>query len=160
MSRTALTRVQMTRRLVFPLAGLAATAFLAACSGAGEMSEPEQPAAEAPAEEGEDTSSESMTALSGIFAGADGKTVEGTVSIEDGTLTLEDFSSDEGPDLHLYLASGDDSAAVEAGTELDVVAYDEASQTFDVSGVDLSEYDHVIVHCDKARAVFGSAPLS
>ncbi|WP_227487948.1 DM13 domain-containing protein [Brachybacterium subflavum] len=101
-----------------------------------------------------------MSMAHGSFAGANGKSVAGTVSIEDGKLMLSGFSSDEGPDLHLYLAKGDDEAAVGSGMELGDVAYDSAEQTFSVEGVDLSQYDHVVVHCDKAKAVFGSAALS
>lgn len=101
-----------------------------------------------------------MSMAHGSFAGANGKSVAGKVSIEDGKLMLSGFSSDEGPDLHLYLAKGDDEAAVGSGMELGDVAYDAAEQTFSVEGVDLSQYDHVVVHCDKAKAVFGSAALS
>ncbi|UQN29426.1 DM13 domain-containing protein [Brachybacterium kimchii] len=101
-----------------------------------------------------------MSMAHGSFAGANGKSVAGKVSIEDGKLMLSGFSSDEGPDLHLYLAKGDDEAAVGSGMELGDVAYDSAEQTFSVEGVDLSQYDHVVVHCDKAKAVFGSAALS
>lgn len=108
--------------------------------------------------EGDDMSAEPM-AQHGTFAGLNDKTVEGTVTVEDGTVTLSGFSSDEGPDLHLYLAKGTDEAAVEAGTELGDVAYDEASQTFSLEGVDIEGYTDVVVHCDKAKAVFGAATL-
>ncbi|UEJ82011.1 DM13 domain-containing protein [Brachybacterium halotolerans subsp. kimchii] len=101
-----------------------------------------------------------MSMAHGTFAGANGKSVAGKVSIEDGKLMLTGFSSDQGPDLHLYLAEGDDEDAVDSGMELGDVAYDSAEQTFSVEGVDLSQYDHVVVHCDKAKAVFGSAALS
>ena len=108
--------------------------------------------------QGDDMAAEPM-AQHGSFAGLNDKTVEGTVAVEDGTVTLSGFSSDEGPDLHLYLAKGTDEAAVEAGTELGDVAYDEASQTFSLEGVDVEGYTDVVVHCDKAKAVFGAATL-
>ncbi|MEL7976720.1 DM13 domain-containing protein [Isoptericola sp. F-RaC21] len=95
----------------------------------------------------------------GSFAGLNDKSVEGTVAVDGDTLTLEGFSSDEGPDLHLYLANGTDEAAVSAGTELGDVAWDEASQTFTLDGVDASGFTDVVVHCDKAKAVFGAATL-
>lgn len=107
----------------------------------------------------EDMQGESAAARSGSFAGLNDKNVEGMVAVEDDTLTLEGFSSDEGPDLHLYLANGTDEAAVSAGVELGEVAYDEASQTFTLEGVDVSGYTDVVVHCDKAKAVFGAATL-
>jgi hypothetical protein len=99
-------------------------------------------------------------AREGAFAGLNGKKVAGTATVADGKVTLTGFSSDEGPDLHLYLAKGSDEAAVTAGTRLGKVAYDDASQTFELTGVDAADYDTVVVHCDKAKAVFGAAELS
>ena len=96
----------------------------------------------------------------GSFAGLNGKKVAGTVTIADGKVTLSGFSSDEGPDLHLYLTNGDDEAAVTAGKTLGKVSYDTASQTFELGDVDASTFDTVVVHCDKAKAVFGAAGLS
>ncbi|MGF0117925.1 DM13 domain-containing protein [Promicromonospora sp. Marseille-Q5078] len=106
----------------------------------------------------DDMSADPM-AQHGSFAGLNDKSVEGTVTVEGDTVTLSGFSSDEGPDLHLYLANGSDEAAVAAGTELGTVAYDEAEQTFTLDGVDAAEFTDVVVHCDKAKAVFGAATL-
>lgn len=107
----------------------------------------------------DDMQSADTMAQHGTFAGLNDKSVEGTVAVEGDTLTLEGFSSDEGPDLHLYLANGTDEAAVDAGTELGEVAWDEASQTFVLDDVDASGFTDVVVHCDKAKAVFGAATL-
>jgi predicted small lipoprotein YifL len=96
----------------------------------------------------------------GTFAGLNGKSVAGTVTIADGKVELTGFSSDEGPDLHVYLANGSDSAAVTAGKSLGEVTPDDATQTFELDGVDPADYDTVVIHCDKARAVFGAAKLS
>ena len=96
----------------------------------------------------------------GSFAGLNGKKVAGTVTVADGKVTLSGFSSDEGPDLHLYLTNGDDEAAVTAGKTLGKVSYDSASQTFELGSIDAGTYDTVVVHCDKAKAVFGAAGLS
>lgn len=96
----------------------------------------------------------------GDFAGLNDKTVKGSVSVSDGMLVLSDFSSDEGPDLHVYLTNGTDEAAVSAGKEVDAIAYDEASQSFTLDGIDPGSYTDVVIHCDKARAVFGAAPLA
>ncbi|HUP98884.1 MAG TPA: DM13 domain-containing protein [Aeromicrobium sp.] len=97
---------------------------------------------------------------SGTFAGLNGKKVAGTVKVGHGKVVLSGFSSDEGPDLYLYLAKGSDESDVMAGKSLGEVSYDEASQTFDLKGVDAAGYDTVVVHCDKAKAVFGAAELS
>ncbi len=110
----------------------------------------------------DDTSSSesSMMAMDGTFEGLNDKSVEGTVSVSDSEITLADFSSDEGPDLHLYLANGTDEDAVASGVELGTVAFDEASQTFTIeSDVNVEDYTTIVVHCDKAKAVFGAAEL-
>ncbi|MBS1908044.1 MAG: DM13 domain-containing protein [Actinobacteria bacterium] len=96
----------------------------------------------------------------GTFMGLNGKKVRGSVTVSGSELMLSGFSSDEGPDLHVYLTNGTDEAAVSAGTQIDAVAFDKASQTFMLSGVDFSKYTDVVIHCDKAKAVFGAASLS
>ncbi|MDR2320606.1 MAG: DM13 domain-containing protein [Microbacterium sp.] len=104
----------------------------------------------------------SMDAMhkTGTFMGLNGKNVQGSVTLSGSELMLSGFSSDEGPDLHVYLTNGTDEAAVSAGMQIDAVAFDKASQTFMLSGVDLSKYTDVVIHCDKAKAVFGAASLS
>ncbi|MBW1638632.1 DM13 domain-containing protein [Microbacterium resistens] len=97
---------------------------------------------------------------SGAFAGLNGKQVAGEVTVSGTALTLSGFSSDEGPDLHVYLTNGRDEAAVAAGMRIDAVAYDQASQTFMLDGIDVAGYTDVVIHCDKAKAVFGAASLS
>ena len=98
--------------------------------------------------------------LSGTFEGLNDKTVTGTVTIEGDQLTLTGFSSDEGPDLHIYLTNGTDAAAVEGGMRIDAVAWDQESQTFTLDGVDAAQYTDVVINCDKAKAVFGAAAIS
>lgn len=100
-----------------------------------------------------------MMALSGAFEGLNDKSVAGTFMIDGTTIMLEGFSSDEGPDLHLYLANGTDEASVDAGVELGTVAWDESSQTFELGDADASGFSHLVVHCDKANATFGAATL-
>ncbi|SKC37660.1 DM13 domain-containing protein [Krasilnikoviella flava] len=109
--------------------------------------------------ESDDMASAEPMAQHGTFAGLNDKSVEGTVTVEGDTVTLSGFSSDEGRDLHLYLAKGTDEAAVSAGTELGTVAFDEESQTFTLDDMDVDGYTDVVVHCDKAEAVFGAATL-
>ncbi len=96
----------------------------------------------------------------GTFMGLNGKSVKGTVTVSGSELTLTGFSSDEGPDLHVYLTNGTDEAAVAAGKQIDPVAFDKDSQSFMLKGVDASMYKDVVIHCDKAKAVFGAAALS
>ena len=101
-----------------------------------------------------------MTEKTGAFMGLNEKTVSGTVTVTDDEITLSGFSSDEGPDLHVYLTDGTDEAAVSAGMLVDAVSFDTATQTFTLDGVDTSKYSYVVIHCDKAKAVFGAAELS
>lgn len=99
------------------------------------------------------------TTRTGSFSGIDGKHVAGTVTIANGRVSLTGFSSDKGPDLHIYLTKGSDQSAVSAGKELGMVASDTASQTFDVNGADTSMYDTVLINCNKAKEAFGAAAL-
>jgi hypothetical protein len=107
------------------------------------------------------TSAPTTAKLTGDFAGLNGKMVAGTASIAGNTVTLTGYSSDQGPDLHLYLANGTTEAAVKAGVQISPVAYNKAMQTFTLpSGVNAGFYQNLVVHCDKALAVFGAAELS
>jgi electron transfer DM13 len=75
-------------------------------------------------------------------------------------VVLAGFSSDAGPDLHIYLTNGATESGVASGKQLGAISYDKASQTFSLGGVDPSRYTTVVIHCDKAKAVFGDASLS
>jgi hypothetical protein len=96
----------------------------------------------------------------GTFEGLNDKHVVGTAAVSDAQIVLSGFSSDAGPDLHIYLANGSDENAVAAGKEIGSIAFDKPSQTFSTSGVDASKYTTVVIHCDKAKAVFGAATLT
>lgn len=142
-----------------PAALLAIGLALAGCSSpsaGGAMGG----SAPAPMASSSSSSSSSSMEKTGDFMGLNDKMVKGTATVTGSMLTLSGFSSDEGPDLHVYLTSGTDEAAVSAGMEIDAVAFDKASQTFTLKDVDLSKYTDVVIHCDKAKAVFGAAALS
>jgi hypothetical protein len=104
--------------------------------------------------------SDSASARTGAFAGLNDKHVTGTASVTPAQIVLSGFSSDAAPDLHIYLANGTDENAVAAGKEIGKIAFDQASQTFSPNGVDTSKYTTVVIHCDKAKAVFGAATLT
>lgn len=130
---------------------------LAACSSSKEM----QPGSAMSQSTPPPAMSQSMTSTrTGTFEGLNDKHVAGTAAVSDAQLVLSGFSSDAGPDLHIYLANGSDENAVAAGKEIGSVAYDKPSQTFSTSGVDASKYTTVVIHCDKAKAVFGAATLT
>lgn len=153
----------------FAIAALALTACgssdgggSAASSTPSKMSSDKAMSSSAPMSSGM-SSGKSMMADAmghGTFKGLNGKHVAGKVTVEGHTVKLSGFSSDEGPDLHLYLANGTDEAAVGKGKELGKVSFDKATQTFDLRDVQASGFTDLVVHCDKAKAVFGAAALS
>lgn len=149
--------MRTTTVIASTLSALALAAALTACStspGSG---------AEAPRSDSSsssDAGTPETAARSGEFRGLNEQMVAGTVEVTADEVVLSGFSSSEGPDLHVYLTNGDDEAAVAAGVEVSTVAFDEASQTFTLDGIDASGYDTVVIHCDKAKAVFGAAELS
>ena len=130
---------------------------LAACSSSKET----QPGSAMSQPSSAPAMSQSMTSpRTGTFEGLNDKHVAGTAAVSDAQLVLSGFSSDAGPDLHIYLANGSDENAVAAGKEIGSIAFDKPSQTFSTSGVDASKYTTVVIHCDKAKAVFGAATLT
>ncbi|OBK34114.1 hypothetical protein A5658_01530 [Mycobacterium sp. 1245111.1] len=139
-------------------AGLVALAMvLTAC---GSSSSPSPQPTSAMSSMSSPTAMTGSAARSGGFSGLNGKHVSGMVTFAGGEITLSGFASDPGPDLHIYLANGNDEQAVMAGTALGSVASDKASQTFAVNSADAAKYNTVVIHCDKAKAVFGFAPLA
>lgn len=134
---------------------------LAACSSPAttEDTKPSSSASQS-ADPGTSTTEMKMSEKTGTFMGLNEKKVSGTVTVSDDEIALSGFSSDEGPDLHVYLTNGTDEAAVSAGMLVDAVSFDTTTQTFALDGIDTSEYSYVVIHCDKAKAVFGAAELS
>ncbi|KJL22257.1 Electron transfer DM13 [Microbacterium oxydans] len=134
---------------------------LSACSSpaATEDTKPSSSASQS-ADSGASTTEMKMSEKTGTFMGLNEKKVSGTVTVSGDEVALSGFSSDEGPDLHVYLTNGTDEAAVSAGMLVDAVSFDTATQTFMLDGIDTSEYSYVVIHCDKAKAVFGAAELS
>lgn len=142
-------------------AALSLALALAACSPPDSMEDtkPESSMSQS----SDDAAAKAETASggkSGEFMGLNEKNVSGSVTVTADEIALSGFSSDEGPDLHVYLAKGTDEAAVTAGMLVDAVSFDTASQTFDLDDVDTADYTYVVIYCDKAKAVFGAAELS
>ena len=130
---------------------------LVACSSSKEM----QPGSAMSQSSSAPAMSQSTTSTrTGTFEGLNDKHVAGTAAVSDAQIVLSGFSSDAGPDLHIFLTNGSDENAVAAGKEIGSIAFDKPSQTFSTSGVDASKYTTVVIHCDKAKAVFGAATLT
>lgn len=82
------------------------------------------------------------------------------------TLTLSDFQSAKGPNLHVYLVKAEDvkdSAGVKKAGFVDLGALKSLSgtQSYTVpKNIDLWQYLSVVVWCDKFKVNFATAPLS
>lgn len=135
---------------------LSATLALGACSS----QTPTAQTATSPAPTAMHAMAMQPASRTGMFDGLNDKHVAGTVRLTGPQLQLSGFSSDSGPDLHFYLTNGSDENAVSAGKELGTVAFDQATQRFSLSGIDASHYHTVVINCDKAKVVFGSARLT
>ncbi|MBM3910109.1 MAG: DM13 domain-containing protein [Thaumarchaeota archaeon] len=113
----------------------------------------------------EDTASRVAVSLSGTFVGVgdgihDAQGHALVVPLEDGQklLRLEDFSSTNGPDLYVYLAS--DSSASDY-VSLGRLKANNGNQNYDIpAGFDLSKYDTVLIWCKQFSVLFGSAELT
>ncbi|MDP5228209.1 MULTISPECIES: DM13 domain-containing protein [Arthrobacter] len=132
---------------------------LAACGSPASSSAPSAAPATTAASPMMTESMSHAASLTGGFAGLNGKKVAGMATLTSGDLMLSGFSSDMGPDLHVYLTKGTDEASVMAGKEIAPVKSDAASQSFMLNGIMTGDYGYVVIHCDKAKAVFGAAKL-
>ncbi|NMO00193.1 DM13 domain-containing protein [Gordonia sp. TBRC 11910] len=156
----------MRTKLLIAGAALAAAASISACSSnstdtSASSAMMSSSAMAAPMSASTSMPAMAMSKMTGTFSGLNGKMVAGSAMIDGMTVTLTGYSSDQGPDLHLYLANGTTEQAVRAGVQISPVAYDKTMQTFTLpAGVDAGKYTDLVVHCDKALAVFGAAKLS
>jgi len=97
---------------------------------------------------------------SGMMAGV-GHTVSGTVTVyENGstkTVVLDPFSSQNGPDLKVYL-----SKDMNASSYLSLGALKSTSgkQSYEIPGnPDITDYNYVLVWCEQFTVVFGRAEI-
>ena len=99
-----------------------------------------------------------LAALTGTFQSTNGYTVTGSASIgpDRQSVNLENFSSDDGPALFVYLraANGD---FVNLGSLRSLTG----NQSYALpAGVDLATFSTVEIWCDSVTASFGIAPLT
>lgn len=99
-----------------------------------------------------------------------GDSLRGTATITENahgerTLTLSNFQSAKGPDLHVYLVKAQDvkdsaSVAKDGFVDLGALKSLSGAQTYSVpKDLDLWQYLAVTVWCNKAKVNFGTAPL-
>ena len=86
---------------------------------------------------------------------------QGTVSVitlEDGknVLKFEDFKTTNGPDLYVYLATDDKATEF---IDLGRLQAPSGNQEYEISDVDFSKYNKVLIWCKAFSVLFGSAEL-
>ena len=82
-------------------------------------------------------------------------------------LRLTDFSTSNGPDVHVVLARSSDSSLKQDfvkgdlnTVELGPLKANQGNQNYDLpNSADLGRYDAVVVYCERFRVVFGLAKL-
>jgi hypothetical protein len=82
-------------------------------------------------------------------------------------LRLTDFTTSNGPDVHVLLGRGDDENLKEEivkgqldGVELGSLKGNQGDQNFDLpTSVELQKYNAVVIYCERFHAVFGVARL-
>ena len=109
------------------------------------------------------TVGESVSSRMGMFSGRNGYNAEGTAVLEtvgsNSTLILkEDFKTQNGPGLYIYLSKSDQN--VSGGIELSMLDSTEGMQSFDIAGgVDVSQFNYAIIYCKPFGIVFAAALL-
>lgn len=122
-------------------------------------------AAQPPAGEDAPESPGNRALAGGPFEGVDGHDAKGQamlVEVEGGgqVLTFDEFETDQGPDLRVYLVKGDD---VSGGNFIDLGKLKAEKGRFQYEldeQVDPGEYTHVFVWCRAFSVGFGRAELS
>jgi hypothetical protein len=82
-------------------------------------------------------------------------------------LRLSDFTTSNGPDVHVLLVRADDKALEQeivkgdlAGVELGALKGNQGDQNYDLPvAADLNQYQAVAIYCQRFHAIFGVAKL-
>ena len=97
---------------------------------------------------------------SGVLVGV-GHTVSGTAALFDSVgkkiVLLDPFSSQNGPDLKVYLSKDQNSSSY---ISLGKLKSTSGKQSYEVPGnPDVKDYNYVLIWCEQFSVVFGSAKL-
>ena len=107
-------------------------------------------------------SGEQLVINKGIFTNADSfHQVEGTATIvkrnNSSYLTLENFTSTNGPDLKVYLAS---DRSAKTYVNLGALQGNIGDQFYEIpASTELTAYPYVLIWCERFSVLFGSAEL-
>ena len=141
------------------------TTEAAAADSDEAAAEDEAPAAEVEAEAEaapvEEAAPEVITVTTGSFVDGDHPTSGTGFTITDGTQTFlrfEEFATDNGPDLNVYLRNSEDP---DDYLDLGDLKGNIGDQNYELpAGIDLDRYDFVDIWCVRFGVSFGSALLS
>lgn len=103
---------------------------------------------------------EAQLLYEGVFSPTSGIEVSGTARVYGRAtqryVALEDFSVSHGPDLKVYLST---TASPDTFVNLGALG-NGVDPTYNIpEGVDLTVYDHVLIHCQQYSHLFAIAPL-
>ncbi len=71
------------------------------------------------------------------------------------SLSLENFSTNNGPDLHVYLSKGTQPTDF---IDLGKLKSTSGNQVYEISGIpDFTQYKYALIHCQQYNHLFGSA---
>ena len=106
------------------------------------------------------TKSEILILKSGIFVGLVGHDAQGLAKIiqvnDKQFLRFENFQVTNGPDLRVYLTSDGD---VKNGIHIDKLKGSRGDQNYLLEGIDVNNYDTVVIYCQPFGVFFGEAKL-
>jgi hypothetical protein len=82
-------------------------------------------------------------------------------------LRLSDFTTSNGPDVHVLLAKAEDKTLVQEivkgnldSVELGTLKGNQGDQNYDLpAAADLNQYQAVVIYCERFHAIFGVAKL-
>jgi len=98
---------------------------------------------------------------SGDFEGLAGHNAEGLakiIQVNDMTfLRFEDFQVTNGPDLRVYITPDGD---VKKGIHLEKLKGSKGSQNYELIGIDIEQYNTVVIYCQPFGVYFGQAELT
>lgn len=99
--------------------------------------------------------------VKGTFSGANNYTVSGTVEVVNDNnqkrLVFKNFSSSNGPDLRVYLAT---TTGATTFISLGNLKSTNGQQVYDISGMpDFSQYKFAVIWCQRFSVLFGAAEL-
>jgi len=98
---------------------------------------------------------------SGNFEGLAGHYAEGLAKIieVDGTtfLRFEDFDVTNGPDLRVYITQDGD---VKNGIHLEKLKGSKGNQNYELTDIDVEQYNSIVIYCQPFGVYFGQAQLA